>query len=857
MVFGLGVVDSSGTNVAGIVLAPKLSAIPDGKRVKPVAANLAWSGQISAIVKVDIENQTLSAWYDLSGTNHFVEDAPAVRDVRIHLVSVDKLRFQATGRFRPTGTSDYAAIDNIRTASSWDNIVFPVSIPLSVHSLFQHHMVLQRDMKVPVWGRVTPGASVAVALDGITAGTATADENGDWEARLEPHAHDGGVPHTLVVASPGESSITVTNVVFGEVFLASGQSNMERDMNSINPPGLADEKTEAAAYSQIRQIALLRSISPTALEDPVIRWTGGWVPCSTSTVGGFSSAAYFFAKNLYLKTGMPVGLILSAYGGQRIDRFLNPEGVAAVPELAGLRQYQEEGGISTTYDIYNAMIHPLIPYGIRGALWYQGEANANANEGDLYRLKMQALIRGWRENWGQGDFPFYFVQLANFSNSYDWPGLRAAQLSSLSETNTGMAVIIDIGEDDDIHPRNKQDVGYRLAQWTLARDLGCPLTFSGPLLHQALIEESQIRLIFDYADNGLIVGQKTGTNPVVTVKEPLQNFEISGADRVFKPASAHIDRDSVVVSNPTVESPVYVRYSYQNAPSGSNKLYNTASLPASPFGTDRSYRLDVISGSGTATRLMPGTQVTITATAPVAGKVFDRWIGAASELADVNAVTTTVTMPSNSLYLVAAYRSTSDTAYTLTVNNGYGSGTSKTNSVLNIQAATPPSGQVFECWSGDTQTVENVSSSATTLRMPAQNVSVTAVYRVIDSVGDGIPDTWRAFYFGGSGAVTNEYSAADADPDMDGVSNRLEYLAGTSPMDEQSVFKLRGSLCGSEMELRFRSLTGRRYRLETTPSLSKPLWEPILFNITGNGAEKKFMLPAMETTSGFYRLRAE
>ncbi|MGE4489033.1 MAG: sialate O-acetylesterase, partial [Kiritimatiellales bacterium] len=751
---------------------------------------------------------------------------------------------------------DYVAMDNIRTASLWDDIAVPASIPLSVHPLFQHHMVLQRDMNVPIWGSVTPAASVMVSLDDTVVGTATADGRGKWQAKLLSHAYDGGIPHTLTISAEAQDSIYITNVVYGEVFLASGQSNMERDMNSIDPPGLAEEKTEAADYSLLRQVAMLRASSTNALEEPVIRWTGGWVPCSTSSVGGFSSTAYFFAKNIYLKTGMPVGLIVSAYGGQKIERFLCPEGVAAIPELSGLCQNQEQGGILNLYDLYNAMIHPLIPYGIRGVIWYQGEANTVEDEGDLYRLKMQALIRGWRSKWGQGDFPFYYVQLANFSTDNSWRGLQEAQLHALSETNTGIAVAVDIGEDDNIHPHDKQDVGHRLAQWMLTRDLGYDLPFSGPLVHQAVVEGSQIRILFDYADNGLLVGQKNSTNSLISVTEPLQNFEIAGSDRVFVDATASIDRDSIVVSNSTVNAPVYVRYCYANAPAGSNKLYNAAGLPASPFRTDRSYRLDVKSGSGTAANVLSGTEASITASTAPSGEVFDRWIGAAAELADLNSAATTVTMPSNALYLLATYRSTDETAYTLTVNNGYGSGTSQSNSILNIQAAAPADGQVFDHWIGDTQTVENVQASSITLRMPAHDVAVTAVYRTIDTVGDGVPDTWRSSYFGGSGSTTNSDSAADADPDGDGVVNRDEYLAGTSPVDADSVFKLNNALSGDEIALRFRALKGLRYRLETTDSLTAPSWETILFNITGDGAEKSFMLPTAET-NGFYRVRTE
>lgn len=852
--FGLSIIDSSGTNVAGIILAPVSdSNAPVGKAMAPVASDLAWSGQISVIVKVDIDTQILTAWYDLTGANNFDETRPSITNIPVSLTSMDKLRFQATGDIRPAGSTDYAAAENIRTASSWDDIVLPASIALSVNPLFCDHMVLQRDRNVPVWGHITPGATVTLSLDGTVTGTAMADANGVWIAELVAHAQDGGIAHTLSISSEGEADIQIEDVVFGDVYLASGQSNMDRSIYSTGIPGQEDERAESAAYSLIRQIAITRTNSVAAWDQPLIR--SAWTPCSPDTFLIFSATAYFFAKDVYLKTGVPVGIICSTWGGQSINRFLSPEGVAMVPELSGVRQCQEQGEITDLYDIYNAMIAPLIPYGIRGAIWYQGEHNAN--EGDIYRSKMLALIRGWRRSWGQGAFPFYYVQLPNLITPNDWSGLRAAQFKALSETNTGMAVTIDVGDDGNIHPSNKQDVGRRLAQWALAKDLDYPLTYSGPLYHQAVIEGSQIRVLFDYADDGLLIGQKDSTNPVTVVEGPLENFEVAGADRVFVSASAVIDRDSVIVSNAAVTSPVCVQYCYASSPSGSNKLYNAAGLPAAPFRADGLYYLDVKSGSGTATGLVAGTHVAITAAAPVLGKVFDRWIGAAGEVANLNASTTTVTMPSNSLYLLATYRSTNETVYTLIVNNGYGSGTSQTNSILNLQAAVPAAGQVFDHWSGDTQTVENAYAVSTTLRMPASNVSVTAVYRTVDSVGDGVPDIWRASYFGGSGSTTNSDSSSDADPDGDGVSNRQEYLAGTSPVDAQSVFKLSGSLSnGRELAIGFQGLFGHRYRLEKTSSLTEPSWETVLFNITGDGTEKDFMLTAAET-NGFYRVRAE
>jgi len=283
-------------------------------------------------------------------------------------------------------------------------------------------------------------------------------------------------------------------------------------------------------------------------------------------------------------------------------------------------------------------------------------------------------------------------------------------------------------------------------------------------------------------------------------------------------------------------------------------LYNEAGLPASPFRTDEDKILTVISGTGSG-QWIADEVVSIQAAAPAAGTVFDRWIGAASELADLNSSTTTVTMPDHGLYLLATYRNAADPVYTLTVNSGSGSGTSQSNSILNIEAVAV-AGQTFDHWSGDTQTVVNVSAAHTTLRMPAGNVTVTAVYRTTDSVGDGIDDVWRAEYFGGDGSTTNSQSAASADPDNDGMTNEQEFRSGTSPIAPGSALSLSGTLEASGLlTLRFPTVSGYRYRLEKTDTLTPVLWAPILYNIAGDDGDKEYPLNIEGETNGFYRVR--
>jgi hypothetical protein len=848
-VLGLFVTDSSGTNVAGVAAVRGSESAPAGMSVTSVATNLD-SGTLSVIVKVDMDAQIMDVWYNSDGSGSFDENNPAVTNIPIHLTSIDKLRFQATGEFRPDGSPDYVAVNNIRTASTWEDIAAPVATPvIAVHSLFRTHLILQRDMNVPVWGHATPGSTVTVKLDGTVVGTVVADSEGKWLAGIGTHAADGAVSHVLSIEPSDTRNITIEDVIFGDVYLASGQSNMARLMSQF---AVCAEEAPSADYPLIRQIAIRATSSDSIQEEP--QYTSYWTKCSPSTVSNFSATGYFFAKNVYLQTGVPVGLLFSAWGGQQIDRFLSPSGVAAVPELAGLRQAQEEGSISSLYDIYNAMIAPLIPYGIRGAVWYQGEANSG--DRDLYIYKMQALMRGWRQDWGQGDFFLYYAQLPNYGTTdVSWRDLRDAQRLVLSQTNCGMAVTIDIGNDADIHPENKPDVGYRLSRWALAKDLGWDIVYSGPIYHSTQVEGSALRVLFDYADDGLMIGKKDGTNEVVSVPAgTLENFEIAGDNKQFTNAEAWIDADTVVVSNAAVPNPVYVRYCFTNAPSGPNKLYNAAGLPASPFHTDQYHILRVQSGSGTSMRYA-GDQWTITASTPPSGQVFDRWIGAASELGDLNASATTLTMPAHALSLLAAYRDVSATDYTLTVNNGFGSGASKSGSILNIAADSPSVGQLFDYWTGDTQEVADVYAAATTLRMPTNDVTVTAVYRTVDSVGDGIADIWRALYFGGDGTITNSQSSADADPDGDGMRNFQEYGAGTSPVDARSVLQLGESVSDGAVALNFQSVAGYRYRLETTGTLTYPDWQPVLYNIAGDGMQKQIGLSVGMGSSGFYRLR--
>ena len=454
-------------------------------------------------------------------------------------------------------------------------------------SIFGDSMVLQRELPVPVWGWAAAGEEVTVTL-GDQSKKVTADADGRWQVKLDPLKANG---EGQMLKVSGKNTIELKDVLIGEVWICSGQSNMEWPLQStIN----ANEEVAAASHPQIRLFNV-----PGHLTSPVAKDTcpGNWQICEPNTAGGFSAVGYFFGRRLQDELKVPIGLVGSNWGGTRIEPWTSPAGFQSVPELKAIADqvaaYKEdtkvEGGSPSA--IYNAMVHPLAPFAMRGAIWYQGESNGG--EGESYYHKTQALVNGWRELFNP-DLAFYWVQLANFQNPNDnpeggdgWAKLREAQRKSLNIKHTGMAVIIDIGEAGDIHPRNKQDVGSRLAQWALNQTYGMKnVVPSGPLYKSHKAEGGSIRVSFDHVGGGLVVGKKDGLTPLLVVKDgKLERFAIAGADKKWHWAEATIDGGGVVVKSSEVAEPVAVRYAYSMNPTGAN-LYNVEGIPASPFRTD-------------------------------------------------------------------------------------------------------------------------------------------------------------------------------------------------------------------------------------------------------------------------------
>ena len=850
-VFSFSATDSGGVRLARIQFihddgSASITA-DQGSGSFRTLGSLSLSGTTPTTVRVSLDLATGEASYSVSGAANNIFSGVTTTQSRTNDVNSYQIGRYGSGAFDQSGA--YLRVDSISLKAG----EFPILTPVSVHPLFKDNAVLQRDRTIPIWGKAASGETINVLLDGVIVGTGTADAEENWSIPIGPFPGDGGLAHSLEISSPTLNTVTLGGIVFGDVYIMSGQSNMDYKLSQAYFP----ESEEAAAeLPLIRQIRTGYTTSTEALTEPdaITSWFLASPANFSNFAAEFSATGFYFAKNLHLATGEPVGLIHSAWGGRLLERFLSPEGYESVPALSGLLQEAEEGGLVEHYDIFNSRIAPLIPYGIRGAVWYQGEANANQfRDGDIYQYKLRALARGWRERWGQDDFSFHIAQLPNFQTPASWPELREAQLDSLTEPDFSLAVLIDVGDDSDIHPINKIDPGARLAKLALAKDIRQNIDYSSPLFREAVVEGNQIRIIFDHAESGLYVGTKNFVDPVVEVAGPLQNFEIAGSDKIFVSADAVIDGDTVLVSSPSVANPLYVRYCYTSAPVGGNKLYNKGDLPASPFNTYKTYELDVLAGSGDVVGVETGTVHNITADAAETGFVFDRWIGPAGVVQDVNAASTNVTMPEHDVYLFASYRPVGDSIYTVTVTGGSGDGSSQAGSIINIKADAPASNQIFDQWTGDTAGLININAPETTFRMPAGNVTLTATYRTIDSAGGGIPDSWRAEHFGGDGTTSSAQSLASADPDGDGATNFEEYQSGTDPNDTHSTFKIENfGLNGSTAEFSLKTSIGRRYQVLSCPELSTNNWTPVVQTIVGDGLIKSIFVAITGNPKEFF-----
>ena len=490
---------------------------------------------------------------------------------------------------------------------------------VSVSKIFGSNMVLQRDMPVPIWGKANPGEDVSVSFAGQKL-SAKADDAGDWQVELKPlrMSKDGT---ELVVAGPA-NTCTFTNVLVGDVWLCSGQSNMEMSFNwGIYQGDMF--RAESVQFPTIRRMKIRKCTKP-APEPYDVPVEQGWAVASNA-FPHITATGYFFARKLTQELDIPIGLIDDSWSGCRIEPFISTEGLYVAPALNGAvaktiadaRKWADDmdeafakgvkppqppqigwlGGITGQY---NWMIAPIVRFPSKGAIWYQG--CSNGGEGDEYIDKTEGLVLGWRKAWGY-DFPFYWVQLASYTGATDDPAggngyarIRDAQRKAINRIpKTGMAVAIDVGNPGDIHPKAKLFVGERLALWALAKDYGKDIVCSGPLVKEAVVEPAgldndtaRVRVSFDYTGSGLMAGKKDWKNndPVeedVEAAGKLKGFALQGVDGKWYWANAVIDGKDVVLSAPEVKEPTAVRYAFRANPLGKCSLYNKEGLPASPF----------------------------------------------------------------------------------------------------------------------------------------------------------------------------------------------------------------------------------------------------------------------------------
>ncbi len=556
-------------------------------------------------------------------------------------------RLRGCGMFSPSpASSPFARLQRAAALSAaFLSVALAARAEVKLPALFGDHMVLQQEATLPVWGWAEPGEKVTVTF-GDKKAEATAGADGKWRCDL-PAIPAGTPPGTLVVA--GKNTVTIQDVLVGDVWLCSGQSNMEFH--------LGRDATQATD-DQIRLFHVPHVLALAPRADVAAKWQ----ICTPATAGDFTAVGYYFAKNLRGVLKRPIGLIESSVGGTGAQEWTDLPTLQGDPALkhyatmatASLAAYPggdaEYEAKTTAADqasrdwaatvkldkdyqaalktwtadaaqarqehkpappapkpplpkpagvkpgrgsptlLYNGMIGPLIPYAIKGTIWYQGENNAmNTATALEYGTLFPAMIKDWRAQWKQGDFPFLFVQLANFTaRGADWPQLRESQLETLSLPNTGMAVIIDIGTAGNIHPPDKKDVGLRLSLAARHVAYGEKLVYTGPMYDSMKADGDKIRISFkdDSVGGGLVIGTAPWTDPKDTPvsKTDLQGFSIAGADKKWVDAGAKIDGNTVVVSSSEVPNPVAVRYAWKDDPRCN--LYNKEGLPASPFRTD-------------------------------------------------------------------------------------------------------------------------------------------------------------------------------------------------------------------------------------------------------------------------------
>jgi sialate O-acetylesterase len=496
-----------------------------------------------------------------------------------------------------------------------------------VPNILSDHAVLQRDAPIHIWGWSDPGETITAHFHDQTR-TADANQYGEWSLWLLPESAGG--PYTLTLqgnaAAPPPAppqplatpegttpavppappdALTISDLLVGDVWFASGQSNMEIPLNGFPHSAViknADQEIAAATQPQLRLLHIPNKSSDVPLADSPATWT----LCTPATAAEFSAIAYFFGREISNREHVPVGLIDSTWGGTPVESWISLDGLAAdaslMPAFASRARFADEQSTVpgrlleerredaaaraagqpipkhpwhpnevswSPAGLFNAMIAPATPYSIKGVIWYQGETNSAPDRAPLYVRLFPAMIADWRQKWAEGNFPFFFVQISSFNSpGENWGIIRDAQRRTLSVANTGMAVSLDVGEFDNVHPPDKQTVAARLALAARSMTYNESIEFSGPLFKQATNEPTGFRVWFGHGEG---LTSKGG---------PLRGFEVAGEDKYFVAATATIDGSSVVVTSP-IKDPVYVRYGWASFTDAN--LYNKAGLPAPTF----------------------------------------------------------------------------------------------------------------------------------------------------------------------------------------------------------------------------------------------------------------------------------
>jgi len=457
-------------------------------------------------------------------------------------------------------------------------LVLNINAQIKVNPLFSDDMILQRNSEVAIWGKADANQKISIQSSWDKKKTNTqSDADGNWSVKIE--TPEAGGPYNINIKS-SNSAVKLSNVLIGEVWIASGQSNMQMTLNGYtHEPVLGSlDMIANANNSNIRLFTFKRVTS----KDPIRDVKGKWLVSNSENAAVFSAIGYSFAKYLNKVLDVPIGIINTSWGGTPAEAWTDSKTLVDNFKKSEIKNYRE--GKPKNHDpsaLFNGMINPLIPFKIRGALWYQGESNVR--RANNYTKLMNVMIEGWRREWNQGSFPFYFVQIAPFrysgSDNSESAYLREAQLKTMLQTkNSGMAVTLDIGNEFSIHPDKKIIIGKRLAYWALAKDYkikGIP--FSGPVYKSIEIKEDKAIVDFDYAESGFIF-----------LNSKINGFEIAGEDKVFYPASVKVmygkKNSTLTISSDKVKEPVAVRYGWKNYLKGD--LYNTQGLPASSFRSD-------------------------------------------------------------------------------------------------------------------------------------------------------------------------------------------------------------------------------------------------------------------------------